>query len=75
MTVKDLKHLLILCAVIVVAVTIMFAENTLESQQSAIIDQGAYFYGMSHLLEDDVTTKVNEEKILESKAFFWGVHF
>lgn len=75
MTVKDLKHLLILCAVIIVSVTIMFAENTLESQQSAIIDQGAYFYGMSHLLKEDTVTKVDEEKNLESKAFFWGVHF
>jgi len=75
MTLKDLKHLIIFCVVVTLATVVMLAEDTIDERQDAIISQGAYFYGMSHLLKEEAPTTVNEKQALESKAFFWGVHF
>lgn len=76
MRLKIVKELIIFSLVVATAVVIFATGHTVGRMQEEMVNQEAYFYGMSHILKssNEETIISTDTDFLDSQAYFWGVH-
>jgi len=72
-----LKELSLFILVVVFSVIVFYTGQTVSKMQDEMVNQEAYFYGFSNLIEENDRMHAfnNEEKLYEMESQFWGVHF
>ncbi len=72
-----LKELSLFILVVVFSVIVFYTGQTVSKMQDEMVNQEAYFYGLSCVMEESNTVHAinHEEKLYEMESQFWGVHF